>query len=87
MRRDPPSQSRLHLSPSSHHARKLLLERRRFKPGLTLEDTELRAIEQPALMVNGTADPVGSVDIWKGFMSRLPRGEFLLVNEGGHLPW
>jgi pimeloyl-ACP methyl ester carboxylesterase len=38
-------------------------------------------------MVYGTADPVGSVDVWPRFAGRLPQGELEVVEGGGHLVW
>jgi pimeloyl-ACP methyl ester carboxylesterase len=58
-----------------------------YVPGLVLQDAEIAGIEQPTLMVYGTADPIGSVDIWRRFTGRLPRGELEVVDEGGHLVW
>jgi len=60
---------------------------RTFRPGLTFEDAELAAIGHPTLMVYGTADQVGTVDIWRRAMGVLPRGELHLVDGAGHLPW
>ena len=58
-----------------------------YRPGLTFDEGELAAIEQPTLHVYGTADPVGSVDIWKRVAGVLPRGELRLVEGAGHMPW
>jgi pimeloyl-ACP methyl ester carboxylesterase len=58
-----------------------------FAPGLALADAQVAAIGQPTLMVYGTADRVGSVDIWRRFTARLPRGQLELVDGGGHLVW
>jgi pimeloyl-ACP methyl ester carboxylesterase len=58
-----------------------------WRPGLTFDDAELASIGQPVLMVYGTADPVGSVDIWKRFVTQIPQAELELVGDGGHLPW
>jgi pimeloyl-ACP methyl ester carboxylesterase len=52
-----------------------------------LEDAEITGIEQPTLMVYGTADPVGSVEIWRRFVGLMPRGELEVVDAGGHLVW
>lgn len=60
---------------------------RGFRPGLTLEDGELARIEQPTLHVFGTADPVGSVGTWRRAAGLLPRGELLLLDDAGHVPW
>jgi pimeloyl-ACP methyl ester carboxylesterase len=64
-----------------------LVSGRAFRPGVTFEDAELAAIGQPTLMVYGTADPVGTVEIWRRAMGVLPRGELQLVDGAGHLPW
>jgi pimeloyl-ACP methyl ester carboxylesterase len=64
-----------------------LVGRGGYAPGLVLADAETAAIGQPTLMVYGTADPVGSVDIWRRFTTRLPRGQLELVAGGGHLVW
>jgi pimeloyl-ACP methyl ester carboxylesterase len=58
-----------------------------YRPGLTFEDAELAAIRQPILHVYGTADPVGSADIWTRVARMLPRGELRLVEGAGHMPW
>jgi pimeloyl-ACP methyl ester carboxylesterase len=64
-----------------------VLGREGFVPGFLLTDAELAGITQPTLMVYGTADPVGSVDIWRQFTGRMPRGELEVVDGGGHLVW
>ncbi len=64
-----------------------IVGRRGYVPELILEDTEVAGIEQPTLMVYGTADPIGSVDIWRRFVDMMPRGELELVDGGGHLVW
>jgi pimeloyl-ACP methyl ester carboxylesterase len=58
-----------------------------FRPGLTFGDAELAAICRPALMVYGTADPVGDVATWRRFAGALPDGELRLVDGAGHVPW
>jgi 2-hydroxy-6-oxonona-2,4-dienedioate hydrolase len=75
---------------STHNEREMvraLVRGGGFRPGLTFDDSELATIEQPTLMVVGTSDPVGSVDIWRRVAATLPRGELLLVDGGGHMPW
>ena len=64
-----------------------IVSARGFRPGLTFENAELAAIRQPTLHVYGTADPTGSVEIWKRAAALLPRGELQLVEGGGHVPW
>ena len=58
-----------------------------YVAGFVLQDAEIAGTAQPTLMVYGTADPVGSVDIWRRFVGRLPRGELELVDGGGHMVW
>lgn len=58
-----------------------------FVPGLVLEDVEVAAIAHPTLMIYGTADPNGSVEIWKRFMDLMPRGDLRLVANAGHVVW
>lgn len=60
---------------------------RGFRSGLTFDDDELAAVEQPVLHVVGTADPVGSATAWQRAASLLPRGELELVQDAGHVPW
>lgn len=60
---------------------------REFRGGVTLDDEELAAIQQPTLMVYGDADPVGTVDVWRRALGLIPRGELYILNGGGHLPW
>jgi pimeloyl-ACP methyl ester carboxylesterase len=64
-----------------------IVARRGYVAGLVLNDAELAGIEQPALMVYGTADPIGSVALWRRFVGLLPRGELEVVGEAGHLVW
>jgi 2-hydroxy-6-oxonona-2,4-dienedioate hydrolase len=58
-----------------------------YRRGLTFADDELAAIQHPTLHVYGTADPVGSADIWNRVARTLPRGELCLVEGAGHMPW
>lgn len=64
-----------------------VVDRHGYMAGLVLEDAEIRGIEQPTLMVYGTADPGGSVEIWRRFVGLLPRGELEVVDEAGHMVW
>ncbi|HEX5469048.1 MAG TPA: alpha/beta hydrolase [Gaiellaceae bacterium] len=60
---------------------------RGFRPGLTLSDAELAAVEQPTLLAYGTADRVGTVETWKRAVDLIPGGELLVIEGGGHMPW
>jgi pimeloyl-ACP methyl ester carboxylesterase len=61
--------------------------RRGYVADLVLTDDEIASIEQPTLLVYGTADPIGSLDVWRRFTGRVPRGELEVVDGGGHLVW
>ena len=58
-----------------------------FVPGLVFSDAELAAIEQPVLHAVGTADPVGTVAVWRRMGEVLRRGELDVVDGAGHVPW
>jgi pimeloyl-ACP methyl ester carboxylesterase len=58
-----------------------------LRTGIAFEDAELAAIQQPTLLVFGTADPVGTVATWRQVVDRLPRGALQLVDGAGHVPW
>ena len=60
---------------------------RNWRPGVTFDETELSSIKQPTLYVYGSADPVGSVDIWRRVAGLLPQGKLRLVDGAGHMPW
>lgn len=59
----------------------------RLRPGVTFADAELAAIEQPTLLVYGTADPTGTLDGCGRLVGVLPRGELRVIDGAGHLPW
>lgn len=67
--------------------RSIVSWRKGLRPGLTFEDAELAANQQPTLLVYGTADPVGTVETWRRVVDLLPRGELQLVDGAGHMPW
>jgi pimeloyl-ACP methyl ester carboxylesterase len=66
---------------------RVLVKGSAFRPGLTFSDAELSAIGTPALLVYGTADPVGLVDTWARVVGLLPRGELRVIEDSGHMPW
>jgi pimeloyl-ACP methyl ester carboxylesterase len=75
---------------SMRHEREMvtaIVKGKAYRPGLTFADTELAEIRRPTLHVFGTADPVGSVDIWRRVADRLPHGELHVVEGAGHMPW
>ena len=75
---------------SMHHERDMvrtLIRGRELRPGVAFADSELRTIEQPTLIVLGTTDPGGTVDVWERVVGILPRGELHLVEGAGHLSW
>jgi pimeloyl-ACP methyl ester carboxylesterase len=58
-----------------------------FRPGLVFEEAALAALDVPVLMIFGTSDPFGSVEIWKRFTETLPRAALRVVDGAGHMPW
>jgi 4,5:9,10-diseco-3-hydroxy-5,9,17-trioxoandrosta-1(10),2-diene-4-oate hydrolase len=75
---------------SMRHEREMvraIVRGRSYRPGLIFEEAELATIGQPTLHVYGTADPVGSAELWARLAGVLPRGELHLVEGAGHMPW
>ena len=58
-----------------------------FRSGLRLDEAELNAIANPTLMVYGSEDPVGSVDMWNRFTDSLTDAELVVLEGYGHVPW
>jgi len=52
----------------------------RYRPGLTLSDADLAAIQQPTLMLYGTGDSVGSEALWRRVMDSLPNGQLSVLH-------
>jgi pimeloyl-ACP methyl ester carboxylesterase len=77
-------------TPSMRYERAMvrtLVGRGRWKPGLTFDDRELAAIEAPVSWAVGSADPIGSIELWKRVAMRMRRAEITIVDNAGHLPW
>jgi 2-hydroxy-6-oxonona-2,4-dienedioate hydrolase len=77
-------------TPSMRHERDMVRRIVRgsgWRPGFMFDDAQLGRIEQPTLFVYGTADPVGSVEIWRRVTDALPDGELVLMEGAGHQPW
>ncbi len=51
------------------------------------DERDLARIEQPTLLVYGTADPTGSVELWRRVMGAMPHGEVQVIDGAGHQPW
>ena len=64
-----------------------LVRGKAWRPGLTFDDAELAAIRQPTLFVHGSADPTGSVELWRRIMGLLPGGRLEVVDGASHEPW
>jgi pimeloyl-ACP methyl ester carboxylesterase len=39
------------------------------------------------MCVYGTADPVGTAEIWRHVTGLMPRGKLVVLNGLGHQPW
>lgn len=77
-------------TPSMRHERSMaqaVVRGGAYRPGVTFDDTSLSAILHPVRMVFGSADPTGSVDGWRDFVSHLPSGELQIMDGAGHVPW
>jgi 2-hydroxy-6-oxonona-2,4-dienedioate hydrolase len=75
---------------SMRHERDMLralVRGRSMRPGVTFDDRELQAIEQPTLAVLGTADPYVTVASWERVVASLPSGELHMIDGAGHLCW
>jgi pimeloyl-ACP methyl ester carboxylesterase len=58
-----------------------------WRPGFMFDEDQLARIDQPTMLVYGTADPTGSIDIWRRVTGALPHGELHLMEGAGHHPW
>lgn len=58
-----------------------------WSPKLVFAPVDLAAIDKPTLMVYGSADPVGSIDLWQRMVGLLPAGRLEVVDGAGHMPW
>jgi pimeloyl-ACP methyl ester carboxylesterase len=59
----------------------------RYRPELTFADSELAEIQQPTLMLYGTADSVGSPAIWRRVIDSMPDGQLSILGGTGHMVW
>ena len=58
-----------------------------WRPALTFDDHELARIERPTLIVFGSADVTGDVDLWRRVAGSMPRGALRVMDGAGHQPW
>jgi pimeloyl-ACP methyl ester carboxylesterase len=75
---------------SMHHERAMTQALRNgdgWQPGFVPTDADLSTFNHPVRMVFGSADPTGSVDLWREFANGLPHGELEVVEGAGHMPW
>ncbi len=66
---------------------KNILDRGGFVNGFTLDTDELQTIMTPTLVVYGSEDPVGNVEIWERFAETLGNGTLHIMTDSGHLNW
>jgi pimeloyl-ACP methyl ester carboxylesterase len=59
----------------------------RYRPGVTFSEEELAAIKHPTLLVQGTADSVGSPALWQRVIGGMPSGKLSIMDGAGHMPW
>jgi pimeloyl-ACP methyl ester carboxylesterase len=75
---------------SMRHEREMvrtIVAGRGYRADVVFTKAELAAITQPALMMYGTADAVGSPSLWTDVMDRMPRGTLSVVEGAGHMLW
>jgi pimeloyl-ACP methyl ester carboxylesterase len=64
-----------------------ILHGRTWRSGFMMADSEFAGIQQPTLLVYGTADPTGSVDIWRRVTGLMPRGQLRVIDGAAHEVW
>jgi pimeloyl-ACP methyl ester carboxylesterase len=57
------------------------------RPGVRITAEELGTITAPVQLIWGGRDPFGKLATGRRIAGTLPRGEFRLIDGGGHLPW
>ena len=58
-----------------------------WQPGFVPTDADLSTFNHPVRMLFGSADPTGSIELWREFATALPHGELEVVEGAGHMPW
>lgn len=58
-----------------------------YTSDLTFDDGELAAIQAPTLIVYGSEDGVGSVDVWRRVAGVIAHANLRVVAGAGHMPW
>lgn len=66
---------------------KVLLGRNGWRPGLTFSADELASVQQPVAWALGSADVVGSVELWTRAARQMAQAELRVIEGTGHLPW
>ena len=77
-------------TPSLRHERAMVravLARDGWRAGFVPTGPDLEAVSAPFRMLFGSADPTGSVELWRAFSTRLAHGELQIVEGAGHMPW
>jgi pimeloyl-ACP methyl ester carboxylesterase len=64
-----------------------LVEGDAYRPGVTLVESELRAIAHPTLMLYGMADPSGSQVVWRRLIDAMPNAQLQVIEGAGHMVW
>lgn len=77
----------IHFLRSERAMVKAMRDRSGWFPGIPTTDADLAGLEHPVLLVYGSNDPLGTVELWGEKMRLAARGEFEVVPDAGHLPW
>jgi len=57
------------------------------RPEVRLSADQLKRVQQPTMLLWGTNDPFGSIEIGRQISKILPSSNFHAIQGGGHLPW
>lgn len=72
------------------HERKMVIamqHKGQWAPGIALADDDLRDTPQPTLLVYGSHDPLGTVELWQRKIDLMQHGRMEVIDDSGHLPW
>jgi 2-hydroxy-6-oxonona-2,4-dienedioate hydrolase len=64
-----------------------LVGRGGWRPGLTLVESDFTSVAPALSWIVGSADPIGSVDLWTRTAARIRHAEVHVIDGAGHLPW
>lgn len=72
------------------HERKMVIgmqQEGEWAPGIALAGDDFRDTSQPTLLVYGSHDPLGTVELWQRKIDLMQQGRMEVIDDSGHLPW